>query len=94
MKFTGVSKKTGVMIILVYMLVVVLTLILFNDTVSFIVLAVGMMLSGITGLKIKSYAFFDSKYIMLKNANTYNKVILYMNYLLIFLGLTFIIQQF
>ena len=75
-----------------FFIVVTLMSILVNSMVSMIVTAVGMIVSGVIGLKIDSYAFV-AKNDMYTRSKRMNGLILYMNYLMIFLGIVIIYQQ-
>jgi len=92
LSFKGYSIKKSLLIVVLFFIVVTLMSVLVNSMVSMIVTAVGMIVSGVIGLKIDSYAFV-AKNDMYTRSKRMNGLILYMNYLMIFLGIVIIYQQ-
>ncbi len=76
----------------IFFAIVTLMSVLVSSMVSMIITAIGMIVSGVIGLKIDSYAFI-AKNDMYTRSKRMNGLILYMNYLMIFLGIVIIYQQ-
>lgn len=93
MKFKGVDRKTALAMIVGYIVIAILIQFLFDMRISMIFVAIGMILSGAMGIRNKSYAILSQAAIS-QNGNLMNGFMLYMNYLLLFLGAVIIIQQF
>lgn len=93
MAFKGLSLKLSALIIVGFIIVVTALGTLMDVKTSIIVAAVGMMISGGIGLKIDSFAFIKLSENMPRSKKI-NSLILYMNCLLVFLGIVMIFQQF
>lgn len=93
MGFKGVDKKTGMMITIVYVMVAYVISLITSLQVSMIMISLGMMAAGFLGIKNNSYAFIRADD-MKTTSNKMSGFISYMNWLLLFLGVVLMVQQF
>lgn len=92
MKFKGFDLRTSFLITVGFFAVVTLMSVFTGPEISMVVASIGMIVAGYIGLRIDSYAFVK-KNEMVTRSKRMNGIILYLNYLLIFLGLVMIFQQ-
>lgn len=93
MGFEGVNKKSAFLIVLVFFATAAAINFLFDLRTCLFFISAGLVISGVIGLKIKSYAFIKRSALNGQNNKKFENFVLYMNFFLIFFGLYTIAQQ-
>lgn len=93
MNFKGVDTKTALSVIFLYVVLAIILRFIFDSTISMVFLGIGMILSGAIGVKNKSYAILHPD-IIKQTGNFMQGFMMYMNYLILFLGLFLTLNQF
>ncbi|MBN2796527.1 MAG: hypothetical protein JXR88_14050 [Clostridia bacterium] len=93
MKFKGVDTKSALAVIFLYIISAIILRFVFDTTISMMFLGLGMIIAGIIGILNKSYAILHPEIIKM-TGGFLQGFMMYMNYLILFLGIFLILNQF